>query len=105
MHYKHLRKNQVWRIILYIGLFTFLWSLPLNIVNALLLPHLSGVAAVYTGWAIRILNDIVVLWKSIEYSQSYFLYREKQPQFLSQSMRYALTASRQIGRASCRERV
>ncbi|WP_441794521.1 hypothetical protein [Limosilactobacillus reuteri] len=96
MHYKHLRKNQVWRIILYIGLFTFLWSLPLNIVNALLLPHLSGVAAVYTGWAIRILNDIVVLWKSIEYSQSYFLYREKQPQFLSQSMRYALTASRRF---------
>lgn len=72
------------------------YGLPLNIVNALLLPHLSGVAAVYTGWAIRILNDIVVLWKSIEYSQSYFLYREKQPQFLGQSMRYALTASRRF---------
>ncbi|WP_302118253.1 hypothetical protein [uncultured Limosilactobacillus sp.] len=96
MHYKHLRKNQLWRIMLYVTLFTFLWSLPLNIVNALLLPHLSGMAAVYTGWTIRILNDIVVLWKSIEYSQSYFLYREKQPQFLGQSMRYALTASRRF---------
>ncbi|MBB1078808.1 hypothetical protein H5S09_09225 [Limosilactobacillus sp. STM2_1] len=96
MHYKHLRKNQVWRIILYICLFTFLWSLPLNIINGLLLPHLSGMAAVYVAWIIRILNDIVVLWKSIEYSQSYFLYREKQPQFLGQSMRYALTASRRF---------
>ena len=37
MHYKHLRKNQVWRIVLYIGLFTFLilsyYGRVLNILN------------------------------------------------------------------------
>ncbi|MBD5806065.1 hypothetical protein [Limosilactobacillus walteri] len=96
MHYKHLRKNQLWRIILYIGLFTFLWSLPLNLVNALLVSRISGNAGLYVAWIVRILNDIIILWKSIEYSQSYFLYREKQPQFLGQSMRYALTASRRF---------
>lgn len=96
MHYKHLRKNQLWRIILYIGLFTFLWSLPLNIVNFLVAANLSGSAGYYVALVIRILNDIVILWKSIEYSQSYFLYREKQPQFLGQSMRHALTASRRF---------
>lgn len=93
MHFKHLRKNQVWRIILYIGLFTFLWSLPLDIVGGLV-----GGMTKNTVWPllIRIANDVVILWKSIEYSQSYFLYREKQPQFLGQSMRHALTASRRF---------
>lgn len=96
MHYKHLRKNQVWRIILYVGLFTFLWSLPLNIVSSLVTSFFPTAAGYYTALVIRLLNDIVVLWKSIEYSQSYFLYREKQPQFLGQSMRHALTASRRF---------
>lgn len=96
MHYKHLRKNQVWRIILYIGLFTFLWTLPLNIISWIVVPRLSGAVALWVYWGITIANDLVALWKSIEYSQSYFLYREKQPQFLGQSMRYALTASRRF---------
>lgn len=93
MHYKHLRKNQVWRIALYIGLFIFLWSLPLDIIGGLV-----GGLTKNTVWPliIRIVNDIVILWKALEYSQSYFLYREKQPQFLGQSMRHALTASRRF---------
>ena len=93
MHYKHLRKNQVWRIALYIGLFIFLWSLPLDIIGGLV-----GGMTKSTVWPliIRIVNDIVILWKALEYSQSYFLYREKQPQFLGQSMRHALTASRRF---------
>ena len=93
MHYKHLRKNQIWRIILYIGWFIFLWSLPLNIIAGLVGSFTNNAIA---AEIIRLLNEVVVLWKSIEYSQSYFLYREKQPQFLGQSMRYALTASRRF---------
>ena len=30
--YKRLNKNQLWRLALYIGLFMFLWTLPLDIV-------------------------------------------------------------------------
>ena len=44
----------------------------------------------------RILNVIVMIWKGIEYSQANFLYRDRQPQFLGQSMRHALTASRRF---------
>lgn len=93
LHYKHMRKNQVWRIALYIGLFIFLWSLPLDIVSGIVGGLSHGAI-----WAmiIRIINEIVILWKALEYSQSYFLYREKQPQFLGQSMRHALTASRRF---------
>lgn len=93
LHFKHLRKNQLWRIALYIGLFIFLWSLPLNI-----LANIIGGLTHSAGWlrGIQLLNEIVVIWKSIEFSQSYFLYREKQPQFLGQSMRHALTASRRF---------
>lgn len=93
MHYKHLRKNQLWRVALYIGLFIFLWSLPLDIVGGLV-----GGLTKSTVWPliIRIINDVVILWKTIEYSQSYFLYRAKQPQFLGQSIRHALTASRRF---------
>ena len=42
------------------------------------------------------MNEIIVIWKGIEYAQAYFLYREKQPRFLGQSMRHALTASRRF---------
>lgn len=96
MHFKHLRKNQVWRIALYIGLFTFLWSLPLNIVAGLVSSSVRTLPGQYVAEAIRIINDVIIFWKSIEYSQAYFLYREKQPQFLGQSMRHALTASRRF---------
>ncbi|MDO4903145.1 MAG: hypothetical protein Q3959_02675 [Limosilactobacillus sp.] len=93
MYFKHLRKNQLWRIILYVGLFAFLWSLPLTIIGDLVAAYTKNAIAVN---AIKILNVIVVAWKSIEYSQANFLYREKQPQFLGQSMRRALTASRRF---------
>lgn len=93
LHYKHLRKNQLWRIALYVSLFIFLWSLPLDIIGGLV-----GGMTKNTVWPliIRVVNDVVIIWKTIEYSQSYFLYREKQPQFLGQSMRHALTASRRF---------
>lgn len=93
MYFKHLRKNQLWRIALYIGLFIFLWSLSLTIV-ADVVGGLTHNAMWLCG--IQLVNEIVVIWKSIEFSQSYFLYREKQPQFLGQSMRHALTASRRF---------
>ena len=93
LHFKHLRKNQLWRVALYIGLFIFLWSLPLNII-ADVIGGLTHNAIWLRG--LQLVNEIVVIWKSIEFSQSYFLYREKQPQFLGQSMRHALTASRRF---------
>lgn len=93
LHYKHTRKNQLWRIALYIGLFLFLWSLPLDIVSGLVANMAHSQVWVMI---IRIINEIVIVWKALEYSQSYFLYREKQPQFLGQSMRHALTASRRF---------
>ncbi|WP_283576853.1 hypothetical protein [Limosilactobacillus oris] len=93
LHFKHLRKNQLWRIALYTGLFIFLWSLPLDIV-ARIVGGMTHNAIWFYG--IRIVNEIIVIWKGIEYAQAYFLYRDKQPQFLGQSMRHALTASRRF---------
>lgn len=90
MHFKHLRKNQLWRIILYMGLFLFFWSLPLDIVAGLV--GKNPVLVIIC----RVLNDIIMIWKGIEYSQANFLYRDKQPQFLGQSMRHSLTASRRF---------
>lgn len=93
MHFKHLRKNQVWRLAMYIGLFIFLWSLPLDIIGTLVGDWTKSQAWVMV---FRVLNQLVMLWKAIEYSQSYFLYHDQQPQFLGQSMRHALTASRRF---------
>lgn len=90
MHFKHLRKNQLWRIILYMGLFLFLWSLPLDIIGGLVGKNQVLVIIC------RVLNDLIMVWKGIEYSQANFLYRDKQPQFLGQSMRHSLTASRRF---------
>lgn len=87
-YFKHVRKNQLWRLVLYNALFIFLWQLPLSIVGR------------FTGrwrWLsiiIMIINDLIQIWKTIEYSQSNFLYRDRQTAFLGQSMRHALTASR-----------
>lgn len=87
-YFKHVRKNQLWRLVLYNALFLFLWQLPLSIVGR------------FTGrwrWLsiiILIVNDLIQIWKTIEYSQSAFLYRDRQTTFLGQSMRHALTASR-----------
>lgn len=90
MHFKHLRKNQLWRIILYMGLFLFLWTLPLDIISGLVAKNAILVMIC------RIANDLILIWKGIEYSQANFLYRDKQPQFLGQSMRHSLTASRRF---------
>lgn len=86
--FRHLRKNQLWRLMLYSGLFMFLWTLPLDIVSALVAKNTVLVMIC------RIANYLLLAWKGYEYSQACFLYREQQPAFLGQSMRAALTASR-----------
>lgn len=86
--FRHLRKNQLWRLLLYTGLFMFLWGLPLDVVSALVAKNTVLVIIC------RVANYLLLAWKGYEYSQAYFLYREKQPAFLGQSMRAALTASR-----------
>ena len=72
------------------GLFLFLWTLPLSIVAGLVAKNQILVLIC------RIVNDLILVWKGIEYSQANFLYRDKQPQFLGQSMRHSLTASRRF---------
>lgn len=86
--YKHANKNQLWRLTMYLGLFTFLWTLPLNIV--------AGIFAKNVAVAItcRVLNLLIVIWKGLQYSQSFFVYNDRRPQFLGQSMRHAITASK-----------
>lgn len=86
--FRHLRKNQLWRLILYIGLFVCLWTLPLDLVSVIWARNTVLVMIC------RIVNYLIMAWKGYEYSQAYFLYREQQPAFLGQSMRAALTASR-----------
>lgn len=88
--YRRLNKNQLWRLALYIGLFMFLWTLPLDIVAGIFARNQAVVIAC------RVLNLLLVIWKSLQYSQAYFLYNEKRPEFLGQSMRYALTASKRF---------
>lgn len=88
--YKRLNKNQLWRLALYIGLFIFLWCLPLNIVAGIFARNQAVVITC------RVINLILVIWKSLQYSQAYFLYNDKRPAFLGQSMRHALTASRRF---------
>lgn len=51
------------------------------------------------GWlkiVFNIVNDIIVVWKGLEYSQAIFVYRDHQEDFLGQSMRHAITASRRL---------
>lgn len=88
--YKHVNKNQLWRLALYLGLFIFLWTLPLDIVAGLV--EKNRIAVIIC----RVLNLFVVIWKSLQYSQAYFLYNDKRGAFLGQSMRYALTASKRF---------
>lgn len=87
-HFKHVNKNQLLRLTLYHGWFIFLWTLPLDIVAALVSKNTVLVVIV------RIINFLIALWKTLEYSQAPLLYRDQRPKFLGQSMRYALTASR-----------
>ncbi|WP_295729256.1 hypothetical protein [uncultured Limosilactobacillus sp.] len=88
--YKRLNKNQLWRLALYIGLFMFLWTLPLDIVAGIFARNQVVVIIC------RVVNLILVVWKSLQYSQAYFVYRVKRPDFLGQSMRHALTASKRF---------
>lgn len=88
--FKRLNKNQVLRIALYIALFCFLWTLPLNIVGGLFARNRIAYLTC------QIINDVIVVWKTMEYSQAYFVYKDKQPAFLGQSMRHALTGSRRF---------
>ena len=88
--FKHLRKNQLLRLCLYVSLFIFLWRLPLMIIGDI---WSSNKIVAYTT---MIGNYLILIWKSLQYSQAIYLYREKQPQFLGQSMRHALTASKRF---------
>lgn len=88
--FKHVRKNQLLRLCLYSGLFILLWRLPLTIVGDI---WGSNKIVYYT---VMTLNSLILLWKVLQYSQAVFLYREKQPEFLGQSMRHALTFSKRF---------
>ncbi len=88
--YKRLNKNQLWRLALYIGLFMFLWTLPLDIVAGIFARNQAVVITC------RVVNFLLVIWKSLQYSQAYFLYNDQRPKFLGQSMRHALTASKRF---------
>lgn len=92
IYFKHLKKNQILRLTLYMSLFIFLWQLPLMVIGSL--PVIAKV-----GWlkiVFNIVNDIIVVWKGLEYSQAIFVYRDHQEDFLGQSMRHAITASRRL---------
>lgn len=88
--FKHLNKNQILRLALYAGLFTFLWTLPLDIVGGFFARNRIA------SMTIQIINEVIAVWKGLEYSQAIFVYKDKQPEFLGQSMRHALTASRRF---------
>ena len=59
-HFKHLNKNQLLRLTLYSSLFIFLWTLPLDIVAALVAKNQALVIAV------RIANFLITFWKTLE---------------------------------------
>ena len=86
--FKHVRKNQLLRLCLYSGLFIFLWQLPLKVVATIWASNKI------VAMTCLIVNDIIVVWKGLQYSQALYLYRYKQPAFLGQSMRHALTVSK-----------
>lgn len=88
--FKHMNKNQVLRAVLYMALFMFLWSLPLTIVADIFARN----RVIYI--ICQVANQVVMVWKGLEYSQSLFLYKDTRKQFLGQSMRHALTASRRF---------
>lgn len=87
---KQMNKNQLLRLFCYNSLFIFLWLLPVLILKSLF----GGIQIV--AYLLQLVAFGVLVWKRLEYSQSLFLYREKQPQFLGQSQRHALTASRRF---------
>lgn len=88
--FKLMSKNQMWRLFLYTSLFSALWTLPTNILGMVFSSN--GILYAIFG----ILTVIIAVWKSLEYAQGIFLYREQRPKFLGQSMRHAFTASRRF---------
>lgn len=91
-YFKHLKKNQILRLTLYMSFFICLWQLPLMIISSL--PVIAKIS--WLTMALKIINEVIVIWKSIEYSQAIFTYRDRQADFLGQSMRHAITASRRL---------
>jgi hypothetical protein len=89
--FKRLKKWQLVRLALYIWLFaSVLWQLPVDILNGFFGSN-QIVAEI-----LKVVGGIIAIWKGLEYSQALWLYREKQPEFLGQSMRHAITASRRF---------
>lgn len=88
--FKRLKKWQLVRLALWVWLFTTLWQLPVDILNGFFGSN-QIVAAI-----LKAVGAVIAIWKGVEYSQGLLLYREKQPEFLGQSMRHALTASRRF---------
>ncbi|WP_137597836.1 hypothetical protein [Paucilactobacillus kaifaensis] len=89
--FKQLKKLQLIRLWLWIGLFMFLWQIVPDIIAGFFSGNLE-----FVGIIVRLIAVVLMLWKGVEYSQALFLYREQQPKFLGQSMRYAITASRRF---------
>lgn len=88
--FKRLKKGQLIRLSLWIVLFTTLWQLPVDILNGFFGSN-QIVAAI-----LRAIGLVIGIWKGVEYSQGLLLYREKQPDFVGQSLRHSLTASRRF---------
>lgn len=84
----NLNKNQVIRVVLYQGLFIWLWTLPFN-----LLDNFAGNNLVIK-WTLTIVTYLVVIWKQLQYSQSLFILRDQRQALVGQSMRHVLTASK-----------
>lgn len=85
--FRQLNLNQQLRLSLYLGLFIFLWQLPLIVLEIIFSSHQI------VKDILLVVSVIVLIYKELDYSQAVFLYRETQPKFLGQSLRYALTAS------------
>ncbi|WP_281164424.1 hypothetical protein [Liquorilactobacillus sicerae] len=88
--FRQLNKNQQLRLYLYANLFILLWQLPILVINYFFGSH-QIVADI-----LLVVAAVILIWKQLEYSQAAFLYRERQPKFLGQSQRLALTASRRF---------
>lgn len=87
---KQMNKNQLLRLYAYNSLFIFLWLLPVMILQSLFGSNQIVVHCLQAA------GFLILVRKSLDYSQAIFLYREYQPHFLGQSQRYALKASQRF---------
>lgn len=88
--FRRLNLNQQLRLSLYLTLFIFLWQVPFIVLEIIFSSHQI------VEYILLVASVIVLIYKELDYSQAIFLYREYQPKFLGQSLRYALTASRRF---------